>query len=212
MPDEDDIQVEAVNGLPEQPPAGEVILWQGRPQAWALARDALNMYWIMGYFGLLAIWRVGVSSIDMGFAGALPLALPFLILGVVACAVLYGIAWVQARATVYTVTTARVAMRIGAALTVTLNLPYARIESADAEIKRDGTGTIAFSTMGETRLSYLVLWPHVRPWHMKRTQPALRSTPDAERIAGIVAEAAETRISRPEITISTAGPDPVAAE
>ncbi len=212
MPDEDDIQVEAVNGLPEQPPAGEVILWQGRPQAWALARDALNMYWIMGYFGLLAIWRVGVSSIDMGFAGALPLALPFLILGVVACAVLYGIAWVQARATVYTVTTARVAMRIGAALTVTLNLPYARIESADAEIKRDGTGTIAFSTMGETRLSYLVLWPHVRPWHMKRTQPALRSIPDAERIAGIVAEAAETRISRPEITISTAGPDPVAAE
>ena len=212
MPDEDDIQVEAVNGLPEQPPAGEVILWQGRPQAWALARDALNMYWIMGYFGLLAIWRVGVSSIDMGFAGALPLALPFLILGVVACAVLYGIAWVQARATVYTVTTARVAMRIGAALTVTLNLPYARIESADAEFKRDGTGTIAFSTMGETRLSYLVLWPHVRPWHMKRTQPALRSIPDAERIAGIVAEAAETRISRPEITISTAGPDPVAAE
>jgi hypothetical protein len=210
MPDEDDIQVEAVNGLPERPPADERILWQGRPATWALARDSLAMYWVAGYFTLLAVWRVGVSSADMGFAGALPLALPFLILGLIACGLILLVSWMQARATVYTITTARVAMRVGAALTVTVNLPFRRISSADLDLRRDGTGTIALTTIGETRLSYLVLWPHVRPWRMKQTQPALRSVPDAERVARILAEAAETRVSEPRI--AARAPSPLAAE
>jgi hypothetical protein len=206
MPDEDDIQVEAVNGLPEKPPAGERILWQGRPATWALARDSLGLYWVAGYFALLAVWRVGVSSADMGFGEALPLALPFLILGALACGLILAISWAQARGTVYTVTTARIAMRVGAALTVTVNLPFTRIASAELDLRRDGTGTIALRTVGETRLSYLILWPHVRPWRMKHTQPALRSIPDAERVAGIIAEAAETRISQPVIAPRTARP------
>lgn len=210
MPDEDDIQVEAVNGLPEKPPAGERILWQGRPATLALARDSLWLYWVAGYFALLAVWRVGVSSADMGLAAALPLALPFVILGILACGLIVAISWAQARATVYTITTARVAMRVGAALTVTVNLPYTRIASADLDLRRDGTGTIALTTAGETRLSYLVLWPHVRPWRMKHTQPALRSVPDAERVAGLIAEAAETRISQPAVAPRPARP--VAAE
>jgi hypothetical protein len=44
----DDFAVEPVKGLPEKPPAGEVILWQGRPDTWALAREALNLNWIIG--------------------------------------------------------------------------------------------------------------------------------------------------------------------
>lgn len=210
MPDEDDIQVEAVNGLPEKPPAGERILWQGRPATWALARDSLAMYWVAAYFALLAVWRVGVSSIELGFAGALPLAVPFVILGALACGLILLISWVQARGTVYTVTTARVAMRVGAALTVTVNLPFSRIASADLDLRRDGTGTIALTTAGETRLSYLVLWPHVRPWRMKHTQPALRSIPDAERVAALIAEAAETRVSKP--VIAPRATAPLAAE
>jgi hypothetical protein len=35
----DDFAVEPVRGLPEKPPAGEIILWQGRPDTIALARD-----------------------------------------------------------------------------------------------------------------------------------------------------------------------------
>jgi len=101
-------------------------------------------------------------------------------------------------------------MRVGAALTVTVNLPFSRIASADLDLRRDGTGTIALTTAGETRLSYLVLWPHVRPWRMKQTQPALRSIPDAERVAGLIAEAAETRISKP--VIATRAAAPMAAE
>ncbi len=208
----DDFATEPVEGLPEKPPAGEMILWQGKPLAFALARDALSLYWVAGYFVLLAIWRVGVSSADMPFTAALPLGVPFLVLGAVACLVLYGVAYVLARTTVYTVTTARVAMRVGAALTVTLNLPFTRIASADLMVKSDGTGSVVFETLGDVRLSYLVLWPHVRPWRMKKTQPALRSIPDAARVAQIVADAAETRISQPEISTRAPGGATVAAE
>ncbi|MBT8457083.1 MAG: PH domain-containing protein [Alphaproteobacteria bacterium] len=208
----DDFTVEPIEGLPETPPAGELILWQGKPNALALARDALNLYWVAGYFALLAFWRVGVSSADMSFAQALPLGLPFIVLGVLACAVLYGIAYVLARTTMYTVTTARVAMRVGAALTVTLNLPFPKIGAAHLTTRKDGTGSIVFETMGETRLSYLVLWPHVRPWRIKKTQPALRSIPDAAKVAQIVAEAAETRVSQPEISRELPDGAVVAAE
>jgi hypothetical protein len=55
----DDFAVEPVRGLPERPPSGEIILWQGRPDTWSLAREALNLNWIMGYFALLVLWRVG---------------------------------------------------------------------------------------------------------------------------------------------------------
>jgi hypothetical protein len=208
----DDFAVEPVRGLPEKPPAGEAILWQGRPDTLALARDSLNLTWILGYFALLAAWRVGVSSTEMPLVEALPLALPFLILGLVTGGLILLIAWVQAKATVYTVTTARVAMRVGAALTVTLNLPFSRIEAADLDLKKSGTGTIAFRTAGETKLSYLVLWPHVRPWHAKRPQPALRCIPDARKVAGLIAEAVEMRMDRPQVSLRGATATSVAAE
>lgn len=207
--DHDDFAVEPVRGLPEKPPSGEVILWQGKPDTWALAKESMSLYWVVGYFVLLAIWRVGVSSADMPLAEALPLALPFLILGAIAGGLILLIAWVQAKATVYTITSARVAMRVGAALTVTLNLPFSRIEAADLDLKKNGTGTIAFRTAGETRLSYLVLWPHVRPWHARHTQPALRCIPDAGKVARLIAETVETRIDQPEVSRR---PAPVAAE
>jgi hypothetical protein len=132
-------------------------------------------------------------------------------MGAVVCAILLVVGYVQARATVYTVTNRRVAMRIGAALTVTLNLPYTQIGRADYRPGKRGTGTIAFDLMGDTRLSYLVCWPHVRPWVMRRTRPALRAIPEADRIAQLLAEAAEARVSTPQIARRPAA-QPIAAE
>lgn len=205
----DDFAVEPIEGLPEKPPSGEVILWQGKPDTWALARESMSLYWVLGYFAILAVWRVGVSSAELPLMAALPLALPFVILGAITGGLILLIAWVQAKATVYTITTARVAMRVGAALTVTLNLPFSRIEAADLDLRKGGTGTIAFRTAGETRLSYLVLWPHVRPWHARHTQPALRCIPEAEKVARLIAETVETRVDQPEVARRSA---PVAAE
>ena len=213
MPDDHDITVEHIPGLPEALPDGERILWQGRPKVMALAREALSLNWVLGYFALLILWRVGVSTTVMPFGPALLTALPFAVLAALTAAILIAIAWVQSRATVYTITSERVAMRIGAALTLTLNLPFPKIAAADLDLKPSGTGTIALRTLGQVRLSYMVLWPHVRPWHMKMTQPALRCIPDAAKVAAILAEAAETRVSRPEITAKADAPTgAVAAE
>jgi hypothetical protein len=207
----DDFAVEPLPGLPAQPPKGEEILWQGRPQAFALAREALKINWIAGYFVALALWRGWVMGGGEP-ATFIAVMLPYLAIGAVTCAILFLIALVQARSTVYTITTARVAMRIGVALTVTLNLPFRQIGAANLAVKPNGTGTIALQTLGDTRISYLVCWPHVRPWHINRTQPALRALPDAARVAHLLAEAAETRLNQPVVTQTTTPAHAVAAE
>ena len=195
----DDFAMEPMPGLPAMPPKGEAVLWQGRPNTWALAREAMGLYWVAAYFLGLAIWRASVVS-DGSPGSILAVMLPYVAIGLVTCGIILGTAAIQARATVYTLTTARVAMRIGAALTVTLNLPYKQIGSASVDLKKSGTGTIAMQTLGETRLSYLVCWPHVRPWYISKTQPALRCIPDAARVAQMLADAAETRVSEPVVT------------
>ena len=196
----DDFAFEPIKGLPETPPEGEHILWQGRPDWWALSVEALSLPWVAGYFIVLALWRFLTLIDQMPLIGALAAASPLLVMGAVVCAMLALVGFVQARATVYTITNRRVAMRIGAALTVTLNLPFTQLASADLKPGKRGTGSIALDLLGETRLSYLVCWPHVRPWVMRRTQPTLRCIPEAAKVAQILAEAAETRISTPQIT------------
>lgn len=195
----DDFAFEPVKGLPERPPRHERVLWQGRPDTWALARGAYKINWITGYFAVIVAWRASVGSIDGGLAGAFAFGLPYVLLWLAAMAVVLSLAWVAARSTVYTITTARVAMRIGAALTVTLNLPFRQVANADLDLKKDGTGTIALETLGETRFSYLMLWPHCRPGHVRVTKPALRCIPDAAAVAKLLAEAAETRLAEPVI-------------
>lgn len=210
MQDHDDFAIEPVPGLPATPPKGEVVLWQGNPHTLTLAREAMGLTWVAAYFVALAIWRASVVS-DGSVMSVVAVMLPYLGLGLVACGIILAMAAVQARSTVYTVTSARVAMRIGAALTVTLNLPYKQIGAASLDLKRSGTGTIAMETLGDTRLSYLMCWPHVRPWHMAKTQPALRCIPEAARVAQILSEAAETRVNQPTVT-RTAPTSAVAAE
>ncbi|SHH62351.1 photosynthetic complex putative assembly protein PuhB [Marivita hallyeonensis] len=208
----DDFEIEPVKGLPEAPPEGEVILWQGKPAWWPLAKESLNLLWVAGYFVFLACWRF-VAVIDlMPLQQAIGASVPFLILGGIVCAILVAIAWVQAHYTVYTVTNRRVAMRIGAALNVTLNLPYTQIANAHLDLRKSGTGTIAFDLMGDTRISYLVCWPHVRPWKISPTQPALRCIPEAEKIAAMISEAAQARVSMPQVERHSAAPAAVAAE
>ncbi len=210
MSDHDDFAIEPLPGLPAMPPKGEVVLWQGRPDTLALAVEAMGLAWVAAYFVALAVWRAWVVA-EASLMSVVAVMLPYIAIGLVACGIILAVAAVQARGTVYTLTTARVAMRIGAALTVTLNLPYTQIGTASLDLKRRGTGTIALATLGETRLSYLMCWPHVRPWHMSRTQPALRCIPDAARVAQLLSEAAETRISQPVVSRLAAGL-PVAAE
>lgn len=211
MSGHDDFAFDALPGLPERPPQGELILWQGRPDAWALARDAYKIRWVAAYFAVIVLWRAGSAFADGGLSLALAMGLPYVILGLLGLGIIYGLAWVQARTTTYTLTTARVVLRIGAALPVTFNLPFAQVGAASLDLRRDGTGTIALDTLGETRISVLVAWPHIRPGHWAKTQPALRSVPDAARVARMLAEAAEARLTMPQVSRTTPLA-PVAAE
>jgi len=207
----DDFKFEPVRGLPEALPEDEHILWQGAPNPLRLAKDAWSLNWIMGYFAALAVIRVIMVSPDMSLTAAMAQGIPFLFAGGIVALILIGLATVQARSTVYTLTNKRACMRIGAALTMTLNLPYVCIANANAAVRPSGLGTLTFELIGETRLSYLMTWPHVRPWHVRRTQPAFRSIPDAARVAAIFTEAAETRVSMPQVA-PVASNDAIAAE
>jgi hypothetical protein len=195
MPHDDDFGFEPVRGLPEVPPEGEHILWQGAPQPFALARHALRADWVAGYFVALAAWRGGVVGSSEGALAGLSAASWYLALGAAAVAVLAAMAWAMARGTVYTLTSHRVVMRIGAALQVTINLPYRWIGSADLRMNRDGTGSIELALEGPARLSYFVLWPHVKPWAMARPRPALRCIAEPQKVAAILGRAAAARVS-----------------
>lgn len=206
----DDFKFEPVRGLPEALPEGEHILWQGSPSVLRLARDGMKLYWVIAYFVLLSVWRVGVSSTFVPMDQALAHSVPFLVIGTLCCLLILGLATLQARSAVYTLTNKRVAMRIGAALTMTLNLPYTQIGTAALDLKKSGHGTLAFELIGDTRFSHMMTWPHVRPWYVSKTQPAFRSIPEAQKVAQIFADAAEARVSQPVVERTV--PNAVAAE
>lgn len=195
----DDFDQEPIRGLPEMLPEGEKILWQGAPNWWALTRESLSIKWVAGYFVVLFGWRAVVAGATMTVTEAMIASSFYLVLGLVACSLLLLTGWAQAKSTVYTITNRRVTMRIGAALTMTLNFPFSQIGAANLTTRKDGTGTIALQTLGETRFGYLTLWPHMRPWRLNRTEPALRCIPEAAKVARLLAEVVEPEISQPRI-------------
>ncbi len=206
----DDFAFEPIPGLPGRPPKGELILWQGRPAPFALLRDAFGLKWVLGYFAVLAVWRVLASLADGGIGQALLSAVPLGVLAGLAVAVLYGMAVWTARSTIYTLTTARVAMKVGIALPVTFNVPFAKVGGADLDLRADGSGTIALRTTGDDKIAYLIAWPHVRPWHLKVPQPAMRCVAEAETVAQMLSDAWEARRAQPQLSRAAQTPAPTA--
>ena len=202
----DDFAVEPVRGLPEHLPPGEDMLWQGAPNAWLLAREAFMVDWVILYFVAMTLWR-GIAA---GEAGAVTMAA----IGLIVVAILTGMAWVLAKTTVYTITSRRVVMRVGAALTVSLNLPFTQIQSVDLARRRGGSGTIALDVGDGVRLPYLTFWPHVRPWKRGTTAPALRCIKDVDAVGRILADAAWTEVIQPRVTRGGTGAmqEPLPAE
>lgn len=182
-------EFEAAHGLPEALPAGETQLWQGSPDALLMARQALHMDKLLIYFGALLAWRgIGSAYDGAGLVPTLTAMARMLPLIVLALGLIGSIAWLMARTTVYTITNKRVVMRVGVVLSITFNLPFAQIASAGFRQRGQG-GDIVLSLAGTDRIAYLHLWPHVRPWQLKRTQPMLRALTDAQTVAQTLAGA-----------------------
>jgi hypothetical protein len=183
-------EFEAVRGLPGDLPQGEKILWQGAPDWFRLGVDAFKIGWVGAYFGLLIGWRFvdrvsqgadPIASVTAAFA-VMPLAL-------IAIAILCGLAWINARSTVYTITDKRIVMRFGAALTKAINIPFKIIESASADVKKDGGGSVAVKLAAPNKIPLLLLWPHRRHGTLAHPEPAFRAIKDAATCAPILAEA-----------------------
>jgi hypothetical protein len=171
-------------GLPEQLPAGETQLWQGAPDAVAVARRIFHVRAVTAYFGLLLVWKLFADWHDgVSFGEALLATLQVAPLPLLGLLILYGLAVVVARTTLYTLTDKRIVMRIGMVLSVTYNIPLRQIAAADMRRDGDGTGDLCLSLVAGQRIAYAHLWPHARPWRLARPEPALRCLPDVAAVA-----------------------------
>ncbi len=191
-------------GLPGRLPEGERLLWQGAPDWRMLARQAFHIRGLMLYFGVIVTYCLASSVL-----GGTPLATAALLTAQLAGVAMVPIvlvtvyAWLVSRATVYTLTNQRVVIQLGLALPMTINLPFAKIDTAALKLRTNGFGDIALLLNSGDKLAYLVLWPHARPWRMARPEPMFRAIPDAARVAQLVARA---------LAVSADMPVPVAPE
>lgn len=185
MTDRPDIVPE---GLPDHLPEGETLLWQGRPDWKRLAINAFHVRKVALYFLLIAIGQAAYRLAEGESLLESMKALPMLtLLGAAACGILLVMAYVSARTTHYNLTSKRVLMKVGMALPVIINIPYRQIDGVSFAATGGTCGNLVFKTGGDTRLAYLLLWPHARPWHLTRPQPALRDIPDVEAVASKLA-------------------------
>ncbi len=189
-PGEHEHEFEATPGLPEPLPPGERILWQGRPDWRRVALRAFHARKLAIYFGVILALRGANVLADGDGVGAALVAMAWLLpLVVFALGTVLTLAWLTGRTTVYTITSKRVVMRIGIVLTLTFNLPLKRIASAGLRIERDGLGDIPLTLAEGSQIAWLHLWPHCRPWQMRRPEPMLCSLQNVEQVAAILAKA-----------------------
>jgi hypothetical protein len=191
----DDFDFEPIRGLPAALPAGEALLWQGSSNWTCLAVRAYHVRKVAVYFVALALCRVGFG-IGNGLgasavsASAVLVSCAFILaLGCVAIGVLSLLAYLNAASTVYSITSRRVVLRHGIAVPLTMNIPFALIESAALKMYSDGTGDIALGLLRTQRVGYLITWPHLRPGHFTHTQPSFRALLDAREAAAMLATA-----------------------
>ena len=180
---------EPIRGLPEVPPADEQIVWQGEPEFYGLARRVFHVHKVMFYFTLIlvasmaAMAGAGESAAAIASAASWQLALALGSLGI-----LYLLAWLYARSTVYTITSQRLVMRFGVAIPMMVNIPWSKIDEANLRSFKDGSGDISLKVQPtRRRMSYWMHWPHVRPWRFSPIEPSLRSLANAAAVADSLA-------------------------
>lgn len=188
--DHDDFDFEPVRGLPQLLPRGERMLWQGAPRWQDLAVHAFHVRKVVWYFAGLTI-LAGALRLAEGESFTMAIR-PFqwlMPMGLVAAALLSGLAWLSARTSVYTITNKRVVMRIGMALPVSINLPFNQIDGASLRLFGNGSGDIPLKVTRKDRVAYLMLWPHARPFKYAHPQPTLRCVAKADDVASLLATA-----------------------
>lgn len=171
-------------------PRGERVLWQGAPDWRAVYRRVFHARALAAYFGLILAARAASVLVDGGSAADAALAVAWLLPApLFALGMLALMAWLIERTSRYTITDQRVVMRIGVVLDVTFNFPFTVVESAALRASPDGTGDLSIAFTTGNQIGYAHLWPHARPWQLRRAEPALRCVRDAAGVARILSRA-----------------------
>jgi hypothetical protein len=205
----DDFDFEPIPGLPAMLPPGEKLLWQGSPQWKSLAVRAYHVRKVAIYFCVLMLWRVAVGIDAHHSVAAIAVSCAVLLaLASAAIGVLSLLAFLTARATIYSITTRRVLMRHGVAVPLTVNIPLRLIDSADERSFADGTGEIALQISREQRIGYLITWPHLRASKITRPTPCFKALSDATHAASVLGAAlqAESRSQGATAAAATTAP------
>lgn len=181
------------------PAPDEKVLWKGRPSLGMLARTAFHTRTLGLYFAALVIIALLIGNQTTAIVAAS--------MGVALIALLYLLAWMSARSTLYILTDVRLIMRIGMAIETRINIPLKQVKAAHYRDRGADHGDIALELEGERLLGNLLLWPHVRPWHYTHPQPLLRSIAGAASVARMIADvrAQYGAIDRNLIEIKDAG-------
>jgi hypothetical protein len=176
--------------LPAALPAGERVIWQGKPSFKGLALRSFHIREVALYFGVLVLWKLWSTWFHSGsLSEAVASVLWLIVPALSAIAVLAGLAYLFRRAACYTITTKRVLFQFGVALPMTMNIPLSKITNAALKTYRDGSGDIPLGLSDSNRVSYVLLWPHIRPWRLRTPEPMLRALPDAAIAAARLSEA-----------------------
>jgi len=196
MSKHDEFDWEPTPGLPSKLPADEHIVWQGSPQWFELAKRAFHIKKVALYFTVLialdifSATKAGLSLESIMSGPALTL-----VLSIAALSILASLAWLSATVSIYTLTNKRILIRFGIAIQLTLDVPVNQIVSANMNKGKHHRGDIALKISQKKRASYLVLWPHVRPWNFGQPQPMLRAIDNVELVASHLAQIAQTELT-----------------
>jgi hypothetical protein len=178
-----------LRGVSEALPPGERVLWEGAPDARALARHLFLVRPLTAYMAAMVLWWIGVNRAQIGTnAFWMTLSLQLLLTG----GVIVGAWWFAqaiAKGTTYAITDRRIVMRFGVVFPLTINLPLHYVQGASARQFSDRTGQIAVQLDRTQKLAWIVLFPHVKPWSLNTPQPLLRGLKDPVKVGEILREA-----------------------
>lgn len=194
-----------IDAVPLAP--GETLLWTGRPDRRAFTARVFRTRWLLALSVAIAALRgswIWMDSQDMAAAVVVGAATLLMGLAAVGLFALLG-AW-MARTTRYALTDRRLSFAFGAALPKTMDIPLHVIEAAALKTLAGGAGDVAVKPRARVPFSYLLLWPHARPWAFARPEPMLRAVPDAaafaETLAGALRNAVDAKDAAPVRVVS----------
>jgi len=175
--------------LPADIPAGERVLWFGKPETISLWRRGYRADWVAAWFGVMTVWNFVSTTVDSGAFAGFVASLNTLGFACVALAILSFLAWLSARTSLYVITERRIVIKSGIALPIFFNVPFKQIGAANVRAFADRTGDVTVALVDNQRIPYLALWPSARPLRFTRIEPALRSIPQPRQVADTLARA-----------------------